>query len=169
MPPTFLVEFDMGGGRWPRRVIEIARIALRAGHAGGAACAGVLAVPRRVGMVLADPAAVRALSALHRLSKRSDSWDRSPGSCQSTKSCTASPECRAAADRSVGATRSRYRRKHRATIHWVRRMGEAACFKFRRCMALLHSVRGGGSATGVLITNDSPGRRPKTPCRESFY
>jgi hypothetical protein len=56
MPPTILVELNMRAGRRSRRVVQIARIAWRAGHPGGAADAGVLALPRRIGMVLADPA-----------------------------------------------------------------------------------------------------------------
>ena len=65
MTPALFVELDMGAGRRPRRVAEIAWIALWTWHPGGAADAGMSAVPRRVGVVLAYPAAVLAKGAFH--------------------------------------------------------------------------------------------------------
>jgi hypothetical protein len=60
MPPPLLVELDMRARRRSRRVVQVARIAFRAGHPGGAAGAGEIAVPGRVGMFLAHPAAAFA-------------------------------------------------------------------------------------------------------------
>jgi len=47
-------------------MVEIARIALRAGHSGTSAGAGMVAIPRRVGMVFTYPANVLAKAAFHR-------------------------------------------------------------------------------------------------------
>jgi hypothetical protein len=47
-------------------MVEIARIALRAGHSGTSAGAGILAIPRCVGMVFTYPASVLAKDAGHR-------------------------------------------------------------------------------------------------------
>ena len=49
-------------------MVEVARIALRAGHSGTSAGAGILAIPRRVGMVFTYPASVLAKDAGHRQS-----------------------------------------------------------------------------------------------------
>jgi hypothetical protein len=47
-------------------MVEIAWIALRAGHSGTSAGAGMFAIPRRVGMVFTYPASVLAKDAGHR-------------------------------------------------------------------------------------------------------
>jgi hypothetical protein len=47
-------------------MVEIARIALRAGHSSTSTGAGILAIPRRVGMVFTYPASVLAKDAGHR-------------------------------------------------------------------------------------------------------
>jgi hypothetical protein len=46
-------------------MVQIARIALRAGHPGTSAGAGMFAIPRRVGMVFTYPAAILAKQAIH--------------------------------------------------------------------------------------------------------
>jgi hypothetical protein len=66
MTPALLIEFDMRAGRRARRMVEIARIALRAGHSCTSAGAGILAIPRRVGMVFTYPASILAKDAGHR-------------------------------------------------------------------------------------------------------
>jgi hypothetical protein len=57
MTPALLIELDVRAGGRARRMVEIARIALRAGHSGISAGAGTLAIPRRVGMAFTYPAA----------------------------------------------------------------------------------------------------------------
>lgn len=52
MPPAPLVEFSLEPLRWPRRRLIVARIAPRAGHAGAAAAAGMLAFLWSIGMEL---------------------------------------------------------------------------------------------------------------------
>jgi hypothetical protein len=88
MAPAFFIEFDPRAGRRPRGIGQVARVAALARHSGGATAAGVVAIPRLPRMVLADPAAVLALRALHDHTKRngSESCERSTGSCRSTKS-----------------------------------------------------------------------------------
>ena len=46
-------------------MVEIARIALRTGHSGTSAVAGVLAFPRSIGMAFTHPAAILAKQAIH--------------------------------------------------------------------------------------------------------
>ena len=53
--------------RKPRRVVFVGYVAGRAGHAGAAAAAGLCAVPRPVGMILAHPARAVATRAVRRL------------------------------------------------------------------------------------------------------
>jgi hypothetical protein len=55
-------------------MVEIARIALRAGHSGTSAGAGTLAIPRRVGMVFTYPASVLAKDAGHQRRIPSAAW-----------------------------------------------------------------------------------------------
>jgi hypothetical protein len=66
MAPALLVDVGLEAFRHPRRGAVIRHIAGRAGHAGTAAITAVRSVPRPQGMVLADPADVRAEDAFHR-------------------------------------------------------------------------------------------------------
>jgi hypothetical protein len=59
MTPAIFVKFGLKPFRH-LRIIVIARVAPRAGRSGTAAGAGVLAFPRLIGMVFADPTAVLA-------------------------------------------------------------------------------------------------------------
>jgi hypothetical protein len=55
-------------------MVEIARIALRAGHSSTSTGAGILAIPRRVGMVFTYPASVLAKDAGHQRRIPSAAW-----------------------------------------------------------------------------------------------
>jgi hypothetical protein len=55
-------------------VVEIARIALGAGHPGTAALTTVLTLPRRVGMVLAYPSGVLAKGAFDEVNNSAPAW-----------------------------------------------------------------------------------------------
>jgi len=59
MTPALFVEFGFKPF-WHLRIIVIAHIAIGARHSGTAAWAGVLAFPRLIGMIFANPAAVLA-------------------------------------------------------------------------------------------------------------
>jgi len=60
MSPSFLVGLHCHAGWRLGRMIRIGRVANRAGHARGAAAAGVLAIPGFVGMILANPKRITA-------------------------------------------------------------------------------------------------------------
>jgi hypothetical protein len=62
MAPALLVDVGLEAFRHPRRGAVIRH----SGHAGTAAITAVRSVPRPQGMVLADPADVRAEDAFHR-------------------------------------------------------------------------------------------------------
>jgi hypothetical protein len=60
MTPAFLISVRPEAFRRPRIFVITAHIAIAARHAGTAAGAGVLALPRLIGMVLAHPPAAIA-------------------------------------------------------------------------------------------------------------
>jgi hypothetical protein len=64
MTPTLFVEFGLKPFRH-LRIIVIAQIAIAARHSGTAAWAGVLAFPRLIGMIFANPSAILADQAFH--------------------------------------------------------------------------------------------------------
>ena len=51
--------------RQPRRLALVSLVATRTGHAGPAALASMRTLPRAIGMVLTDPAAILAAKADH--------------------------------------------------------------------------------------------------------
>jgi hypothetical protein len=65
MAPAFFIEFDTRAGRRPRRIIQVTRVTAQARHSGGAAAAGVVAIPRLPRVVFAHPASVLAKAAIH--------------------------------------------------------------------------------------------------------
>jgi hypothetical protein len=65
IPPDSLVKVCVEAGRHPGQLAFGGRVANWAGHARGAAVAGLFALPRPAGVLLADPAAVSALKTGH--------------------------------------------------------------------------------------------------------
>jgi hypothetical protein len=65
MTPALLVELRPEAVRQPRRPLLLRQIAPRAGHAGAAAGAGILAFPWSIGMIFTHPAAIFAKLAFH--------------------------------------------------------------------------------------------------------
>jgi hypothetical protein len=67
MAPALLVDVGLEAVRHPRWRAFGGRVTGRAGHFGAATIAAVLAFPWPSGMVLTNPAGVRAEDALHRI------------------------------------------------------------------------------------------------------
>jgi hypothetical protein len=68
------LAFVIGLERQPGQFMPFGAIAVRAGHAGAAATAGMRALPGSLGMVLADPAAILASEAIDHANRSAPAW-----------------------------------------------------------------------------------------------